>query len=922
MPQAAAAAVVAWVGAVGTAATVVYAAVYIAVTLAINYGINKLTQSLSGKKKGNTTGAIRDVTVRGTFEPMQMIYGEVRAPGCVAFYGTSGTSNKYLHMVIAYAGHQCEDISDVWLDSRRVQDGQIAGDGAVSTSDFQDSTTKLYVHRYLGTKAQTYDTVLLAAFARWSTNHRGAGVAYVHYRLEKSDKVWPAGAPGSFYALVRGRRLYDPRLDSTAGGAGSHRSNDATTWAWSQNPTLARRDYITGGSRWYDVATPEPRLGFGAPSARVDDSYTITAANIDDENVSVPDGGGGSITQDRYTCDVQLSCGDTHRENLDILNSAAVGSVTYVNGQYRIYSGAYDTPAITIGEDDILGPVTVSTHPNGEDLYNFVTGTYYDDARDWSLSPFPSITNSSYETDDGGQYPRKIELHATRNTYRAQRIGILHLTQSRNKITVRFERLSPKAMAIAQHETFMVTISEFGWSSKVFRCDEWEWMPDGFVAITAREESSSSYTDPSVATYATGTDTTVETPEYDEPDSPLSLTATPSLDGPLLQWTATSPRNPRAKFAVYQYTASTPFASATRIWEGDTLWLQVRHTDVADRYYWVVEELNGLQSAAYPVGAGTVGRAAELGQWIARGNNVVRGTTAQKVGGSSAWDSDVYSRQGFTTCHLVFKASQTNAPLMFGINQDPGTDMNFASIDAAFYANTGGALQIYEGGTPISPAAPYNVYTTDTELAITHDGTNIRYYYNRILIRTVAAAGLTFFGDSSFFTPGGAVNSLRFGPGTNLDSISTPQLGDDAASELILATARSSAAISTLATSSDPSNALNPYTTIINPSFTATFDGEVLVSFSALFGVISGSHIFYSIRLVNNTDVTIDGHEYGDILPTTAVSTTALPFASNSTFSVVAGKSYNIDVRLTRSNTSTTNFSVRQALLQVLYRKK
>jgi hypothetical protein len=138
MPQAAAAAVVAWVGAVGAAASVVYAAVYIVVTMAINYGLNKLSQSLSGKRKTHGTGPARDVTVRGTVEPMQIINGEIKATGFLAFYGASGSANDYLHFVVCYAGHQCEDITDVWLDGRKVQDANIDGAGSVSTADFQD----------------------------------------------------------------------------------------------------------------------------------------------------------------------------------------------------------------------------------------------------------------------------------------------------------------------------------------------------------------------------------------------------------------------------------------------------------------------------------------------------------------------------------------------------------------------------------------------------------------------------------------------------------------------------------------------------------------------------------------------------------------------------------------------------------------
>lgn len=605
MPQAAAAAV-AYVFGLGA---VTQALAYVVGTLVLNYGLNKLSQSLSGKKKRENVGAGREITVRGTVQPFQMIYGEVVTPGFIANYATSGANNRYLHFVIALAAHQCEDVTDIWLDSREIPDADIDGDGDVSTAEFQgEGDSRLRIRRFLGTKAQTADTDLTGGtIGGWTSDHRGAGVTWMHVRLDGSDSVWPAGAPSNFRAKVKGRRLYDPSKDSTNGGSGSHRYDDATTWEWSDNWALCVRDYISGGSRWYDDATPEPRLGFGESNDHIDDAYTIAARSTSNENVAIPPSGSPSTFQKRYTCNVQLSCGDTHRENLEILKSAGVGNVTYVNGAYRIYAGKYDTPEVDIEEDDILGPVVVSTHPNGEDLYNFVTGTFFDEERDWQQCPFPSITNSSYETADGGQFKRHIELHATRTSYRAQRIAILHLAQSRNKITVRFERLSPKAMAIAQHETFTVTISEYGWDAKVFRCLEWEFMPDGFIAITAREESSAAYADPSVGTYASPLEGIVDTPEYDEPTPPTNLTAVGIVKGVVLHWDAPEPKNSNTLYHLYQHTANTPFSSASRVWSGNSLHTVITQAAGVTRYYWVTSELNGIESEEVPSGNGEEG---------------------------------------------------------------------------------------------------------------------------------------------------------------------------------------------------------------------------------------------------------------------------------------------------------------------------
>ncbi len=47
-----------------------------------------------------------------------------------------------------------------------------------------------------------------------------------------------------FTAKIRGRKLYDPRKDSTNGGSGSHRLATPSTWEWSDCPALADADFL------------------------------------------------------------------------------------------------------------------------------------------------------------------------------------------------------------------------------------------------------------------------------------------------------------------------------------------------------------------------------------------------------------------------------------------------------------------------------------------------------------------------------------------------------------------------------------------------------------------------------------------------------------------------------------------------------
>ena len=137
--------------------------------------------------------------------------------------------------------------------------------------------------------------------------------------------------------------------------------------------------------------------------------------------------------------------------------------------------------------------------------------------------------------------------------------------------------------------------------------------------------------------------------------------------------------------------------------------------------------------------------------------------TYQKTSGNnSVWDGQVYSSEGYSkNVHVTFKASQTNAYLMVGLNSDPATDASYSSLDYAWYPRADGTLEIYESNAYIGT---FGSYTTGTVLSVTYDSSNVRYFKDGVLMRTVARSisGLLYL-DSSFYTVNGAVNSVSFG---------------------------------------------------------------------------------------------------------------------------------------------------------------
>lgn len=134
------------------------------------------------------------------------------------------------------------------------------------------TTSYARVRTFLGAAGQTVDSVVSALFpGDWDSTHPMSGCAGVAVFLNYNEDAFQTDTNVS--AVVRGAKVYDPRLDSTAGGSGPHRANDPTTWQWSENPAL-----LVGY-----VAT-SPLLG-RQTSDRVDWTRIAVAANKCDEQV-------------------------------------------------------------------------------------------------------------------------------------------------------------------------------------------------------------------------------------------------------------------------------------------------------------------------------------------------------------------------------------------------------------------------------------------------------------------------------------------------------------------------------------------------------------------------------------------------------------------------------------------------------------
>jgi hypothetical protein len=637
------------------------------ITIATTIAINKVTEALAGKPSVSKQAA--DIEYSGTVEPRRIIYGEILASGInVIPPMTSGTTNQFLHQVLAVAGHECNQLGQVYFNRDPI--GAISSitgtedDGKVTSGQYAN---KAWVRRYAGTESQTVDYKLATARpAQWTTSHAGKNVAYIALTFQYDEEVYKTGKP-EVTCLVQGRKVYDPRLDSTqTGGSGSQRVTDPSTFTFSTNPALCLADYLLSN-----------RLGMGESASRIDWPLVMTAADICDELVNIP----GPTTQKRYTCNVALTATDRFEDNIKVLAQAMAGVCYYSGGKWRIYAGAWSTSAFTLTDNDLVegGLDIVTAYPYNQ-RYNSVRGQFVSAAKNWQPMEYQPVINTSYITADGEQIWLETDFAACTNEFEAQRHAILLSRRSRNGQAATV-RCGMTAFKIRPFQTGTVTFSEIGWTNKTVRCEGWRFDPTGAVELILREEASTDWNDPQVGDYLAPTSVTTPVPDIYQPLPPTNLAVTSLQSGFALTWSPPAVVPVGAFYDVYEYTSATPFSSATAVWRGISTNVFIPRVDTTTRYYWVVVKTpDGAESVPEPPVNGVPAGAAFLPS-----------TLSASVSPSSVSKTD--STASITTASVTVTATGGTSPYSYAWTRISGsTDIAADSASAATTTFTGSSL--------------------------------------------------------------------------------------------------------------------------------------------------------------------------------------------------------------------------------------
>lgn len=395
--------------------------------------------------------------------PRKTVLGTTAMNTDLRYHEASGTNQEYIDYIIATSAHKVKSIDELWFDDKL----------AWSAVSGVSSTYSGYLDVAVRTEGTAANTIAINGGFKWGSTRRLTGCSYIWLRIrrtgitEKVESPLVSGLPNRVTIIGEGGLLYDPRLDSTvAGGSGSHRANDQSTWGTytsaedCDNPALQLLWWLLG---WR--INGQLSVGCGVPPERIDLESFITAANICDEPVTLAAGG----TQRRYSTSGTMTDSDNRIDIINTYLGCMNGTLRDSNGRLTVTVLKNDLAdyVLDLTDDDILGEFQWNQTRGLTESYNVVRGRYVDPSNNslYQMVDYPEVR---IDSPDGIDRVLSLDLPFVENGNRAQRIAKQFLQRSQYKGT--FSAVfTAKALGCQVGDIVLLSFSPLGWDNKPFR---------------------------------------------------------------------------------------------------------------------------------------------------------------------------------------------------------------------------------------------------------------------------------------------------------------------------------------------------------------------------------------------------------------------------------------------------------------------
>lgn len=364
------------------------------------------------------------------------------------------------------------------IDSLSIDNAVVTFDGVGNAAGgYRDY---LFYKSQLGaTPEATAITVTAGVSARptgWATNYKlsGYAAAITRFRFDTKNKKYPNGTPQPLW-VIKGVKVYDPRLDSTyPGGSGSCRALAENTYVWSENPYLHGLTWCLGRYQ-----NDQRVLGAGAPIAGIDVAAFVEGANIADTN-------GWKVGGVVYSTDNKY---DVLKQMLQ----AGSGEPMRLGAKISCLVNTPRVSLATINVGDVVGDVSVTATQAQRDRINGVIPRYRSEANAWAIVPAAPIRVASYVAVDGGQRTKEIEYTLCQDLNQAATLARYDIENAREFGPISLP-LKLRWMGYRPGDCITVDLPEVGLASQLVLLLNRSLEPaSGIVTMTARSETAAKH---------------------------------------------------------------------------------------------------------------------------------------------------------------------------------------------------------------------------------------------------------------------------------------------------------------------------------------------------------------------------------------------------------------------------------------------
>lgn len=398
--------------------------------------------------------------------PQCFLVGTVGEPGKLEYQNAWGNDgevpNAYLTSVYSFGDLPIARMIGLFVNGVRVT--FIEADAVAQGYPVPEYPSNLWWKFFDGHQT-TADSYLVAKFGgdadrAWATDMVGAGVPYLITTALWSETLW-TGFP-SFVGEFEGIKLYDPRLDTTAGGSGSQRWDDPSTWAFSDNSmviiyNIERGIYYDGAQVW----------GGSATAAQL--PYDVWAAAMDacDELVSLDTGG----TEKRFRAGRRINLNERPADVIKELLIGANARISHASdGTIYVLVGVPADADGAFSDADVLAtePLGSIPFPNLDSIINGATATYREPSQAWEDKETAPYYRSDLEAeDDGRQQLEGLDLGTTFSGTQAQRV-IKAVIEEGRRFKTHVVALPPEFAQYRPLQVLAWTSDRFDYTAKLF----------------------------------------------------------------------------------------------------------------------------------------------------------------------------------------------------------------------------------------------------------------------------------------------------------------------------------------------------------------------------------------------------------------------------------------------------------------------